>query len=544
MKKTVFFLFALYACLFSCTVPAPEDVRPLGAPMTFTASLENNMATRTILDGTSVLWQPGDRVAICYGGTIGEFVNDAATPSATCDFTGIISVIGVPDGNTYYGAVYPYNGSSSYYFSGYYYYLPVPSEQTAVDGSFDPAAFPSVARTLDKHLFFRNLCGGVILRFSEGCQNYSSVVFHANGLELLTAREVTASIKESEDGEIPSPAWTYHGKPEVTLTAPDGGFKPGVDYYVSMLPCTLRDGFSIAIKNNGGQVAVKEYGTAQEIKRSVFGRPGVLDTGLEWKDIDPVAGNAGLIQKQWLYEDSEGAKWIYDIGHSIPGLMLQMDAGDPVFTQSTMHRYSLERDLFGKTRIVLTDVDEEAFYQIGNVQESAMTCRYFYGYFEYGYNLLPVDRQLLPVASTVIPKYKGIWVDVDGKHYDINITDSYPGMYDAFLQIAAAHDGGLPIVYLNKCGTAADFEGVDVAGKVAVVKRGDNSFGDKVTNAYNAGAVGVLIVNNQAGTVNCNVEGKTQIPHGSLLQEVGPKLAGKTWIRCYRPGLEQFSTGN
>ena len=103
-----------------------------------------------------------------------------------------------------------------------------------------------------------------------------------------------------------------------------------------------------------------------------------------------------------------------------------------------------------------------------------------------------------------------------------------------------AFGGNLPIVYLNNYGTPADYSGVDVRGKVAVVKRGSNSFGEKVTAAADAGAVGILIVNIQSGIVNCNVEGKTQIPHASLLQEVGPKLAGKTSVPCFQPTLSQI----
>lgn len=45
-------------------------------------------------------------------------------------------------------------------------------------------------------------------------------------------------------------------------------------------------------------------------------------------------------------------------------------------------------------------------------------------------------------------------------------------------------------------GYEADYEGVEVAGKVAVVSRGDISFEEKVEYAANAGAVGCIVVNN------------------------------------------------
>ena len=137
------------------------------------------------------------------------------------------------------------------------------------------------------------------------------------------------------------------------------------------------------------------------------------------------------------------------------------------------------------------------------------------------------------------PEYAGLWVDVDGQHYDIYISSSYPDMYDQFLTIADKNRGRLPIVYMNNYGTAEDFSNAKVKGKVAVVNRGEINFSEKVTNAYNAGAIGLLVVNNADGVVYMNVDDAQQIPSGCLLQEVGTKLVGKTFIDCYRPTLAE-----
>ncbi|MGX7111983.1 S8 family serine peptidase [Gemella cuniculi] len=53
-------------------------------------------------------------------------------------------------------------------------------------------------------------------------------------------------------------------------------------------------------------------------------------------------------------------------------------------------------------------------------------------------------------------------------------------------------------VYVEK-GTVSDFEGKDLQGKVALIKRGDIAFTEKVQNAINAGAVGVVIFNHESG---------------------------------------------
>ncbi|MDO4564978.1 MAG: S8 family serine peptidase [Clostridia bacterium] len=45
-------------------------------------------------------------------------------------------------------------------------------------------------------------------------------------------------------------------------------------------------------------------------------------------------------------------------------------------------------------------------------------------------------------------------------------------------------------------GYAEDYEGIDVTGKIAVVKRGDITFQEKVDNAAAAGAIGCIVVNN------------------------------------------------
>lgn len=55
-------------------------------------------------------------------------------------------------------------------------------------------------------------------------------------------------------------------------------------------------------------------------------------------------------------------------------------------------------------------------------------------------------------------------------------------------------------------GTPEEFAKVDVKGKIAVVQRGELNFQDKVTNAAAAGAIGVIVVNNEAGMINMAID--------------------------------------
>ena len=55
-------------------------------------------------------------------------------------------------------------------------------------------------------------------------------------------------------------------------------------------------------------------------------------------------------------------------------------------------------------------------------------------------------------------------------------------------------------------GTPEEFAKVDVKGKIAVVQRGSLSFQEKTTNAAAAGAIGLIVVNNEAGTINMAID--------------------------------------
>ena len=51
----------------------------------------------------------------------------------------------------------------------------------------ETAPVQGTPRSLDNHLYFKNVCGGMIIRFSIGCTQYRKVVIRANGLECLSA---------------------------------------------------------------------------------------------------------------------------------------------------------------------------------------------------------------------------------------------------------------------------------------------------------------------------------------------------------------------
>lgn len=80
-------------------------------------------------------------------------------------------------------------------------------------------------------------------------------------------------------------------------------------------------------------------------------------------------------------------------------------------------------------------------------------------------------------------------------------------------------------VFFDGYGEADDYNGVDVSGKIVVVSRGSITFAEKHSNAQNAGAAGVLIYNNQAGTISMSLEGSgATIPCASIRQADGAAI--------------------
>ena len=82
-------------------------------------------------------------------------------------------------------------------------------------------------------------------------------------------------------------------------------------------------------------------------------------------------------------------------------------------------------------------------------------------------------------------------------------------------------------------GNPEDFNGKDFKGKFALISRGVIGFVDKGLNAQAAGAAGVIIYNNAAGTINMASDPAIKIPYMSALQADGQALkagldSGKT----------------
>lgn len=73
-------------------------------------------------------------------------------------------------------------------------------------------------------------------------------------------------------------------------------------------------------------------------------------------------------------------------------------------------------------------------------------------------------------------------------------------------------------------GKEADFVGKDLNGKIALIQRGEITFEIKVTNARNAGAIGVVIFNNEEGLITGGLETQVSTPVVMIEKVVGESV--------------------
>lgn len=96
-------------------------------------------------------------------------------------------------------------------------------------------------------------------------------------------------------------------------------------------------------------------------------------------------------------------------------------------------------------------------------------------------------------------------------------------------------------------GRSADYTGYDVKGKIALVRRGSNTFEEKAMIAQEQGAAGIIIYNNISGDIKMNV-GDAKLASCSISQDDGEMLAksnGKITIsrsQTSGPFISDFSS--
>lgn len=105
------------------------------------------------------------------------------------------------------------------------------------------------------------------------------------------------------------------------------------------------------------------------------------------------------------------------------------------------------------------------------------------------------------VASVENIYYPSMYISLEG--YNMGYSDGImsDGTQPGNAPLSSLAGNTYDIVVIPNVGEAADFEGLDVAGKIALVQRGSINFSQKCDNAAAAGAVACLVYNSEGGSL-------------------------------------------
>jgi len=262
MKK----MFVLWGALALLTAACSneESQKVSYSPLVLTAQQEGGEATRTSLSGTEVRWSAGDNVAafvsnVAHTSTAAEILS---AKSARFTFSDLAA-----DAVVQY-AVYP-AAAAAERLAGDVVTVTVPTEQTAVAGSFAEGSAVAIAKGGSSPLGFKNVCG--FLAFTINADGVQSVHIYAN--EKMTG---TADVIWDKDNPTVS-AFKNFAYTGVKLT---GTFTKGETYYAAVFPGTYT-GLTLKLTHSDGYVSTYTNSNTLTVSRKdnvVIARNLVLRT--------------------------------------------------------------------------------------------------------------------------------------------------------------------------------------------------------------------------------------------------------------------------
>ena len=227
-----------------------ESQKVAYSPLVLTAQQEGGEATRTSLSGTEVRWSAGDKVAafvsnVAHTSTATEILS---AKSARFTFSDLAA-----DAVVQY-AVYPASAAVGLVGESVVT-VTVPTEQTAVAGSFAEGSAVAIAKGGSSTLGFKNVCG--FLAFTINADGVQSVHIYAN--EKMTG---TADVSWNSGNPTVS-AFKNFAYTGVKLTGP---FTKGATYYAAVFPGTYT-GLTLKLTHSDGYVSTYTNSNTLTISR-------------------------------------------------------------------------------------------------------------------------------------------------------------------------------------------------------------------------------------------------------------------------------------
>jgi len=279
MKKL--FVFAIAASFMFAACQHEEFASEINQEEAFALRTEYSISsedsdTKTAMDGLSVVWSEGDKVAVfentdallTYG-----LASGAGSTSAKIKLEAGNAASGEEIGSVV--AYYPYSSSVTCAVndeSSLTLNVTLPQTQEYVKDSFGPNAFPmaAVSSVSADNLAFKNVGGALKLQLT-GSAEVASVVVRSNAGEPLSG---DAKVIVYADGKtVPEIEMGADAEPYVTLECPEGVQlgSSATSFVIALPEMTFSAGFTVTVNDVDG--FAMEFATSDE---QIIRRNGVL----------------------------------------------------------------------------------------------------------------------------------------------------------------------------------------------------------------------------------------------------------------------------
>lgn len=248
-------------------VDSPEYSCPGGMELEFVGQFGEVDTKSELQSDNSIYWSRYDAIKVYYGASNGSrftAVNEE-DHFAKATFKGYLEAFtGLNESGdyNYFWGVYPSNAAMG--CDGDAVVVNLPEIQVAKAGSFADNTNVTIAKSPGLALSFFNTCSW--LRFSVERDDIHTVIFSGNDEE-----DVAGIYLESfGENERPTPPEVMNGAKTVTLKTFDGQcLIPGQYYFITLLPQTFEQGFSITFVTDTEHGTV-EYPNSFEFKMSEY----------------------------------------------------------------------------------------------------------------------------------------------------------------------------------------------------------------------------------------------------------------------------------
>ena len=350
MKRTFIYL-ALAASVFCAC--QKENIEPAGspaaAPAEFVAAMENSAETKIHLgeynNALRVLWEAGNKVAVCAGSTVSSpyVVSEESDgePLAALSCSQNNNALGTSI--NHHVAYYPYpntgnvtvkyNGDGSYTFEA----ASFSNYQTYQAGSFPDRGFPLVAVSSgldDNSLNFKNAAGGICINLYGEAQ-VKSMVLKSNTSGQVIAGTASITISDTDiEGSVPTSKITGNNQ-QISLNDINTKLSSVVatPFYIGVAPQTFADGFNVVVYSTDG--FSKTFSTSKE--RTV-NRSEILDMpeqSFRYKVADLSKSKISITDEEKLLYDETSHTFTYvvvgddgNVSYSNRGFTLAGISGD------------------------------------------------------------------------------------------------------------------------------------------------------------------------------------------------------------------------